>query len=134
MQIKPILGVFFPLIYAQLATPYLALRVVSTIGSIEVSAVSLCQAFVSRKHQDDKVIVFERGGLVFVFNFHVSKSYTDYKIGVQIPGKYPLNEEDPFYAIFKWHVIESCLSSIKLIIHKIIRNVRQPSCKIDKTA
>ncbi|CAE1332335.1 GBE1 [Acanthosepion pharaonis] len=45
--------------------------------------------FISRKDEGDKVIVFEiRNDLVFVFNFHQSKSYTDYKIGVQNPGIY----------------------------------------------
>ena len=34
------------------------------------------------------MIVFERGGLLFVFNFHPSKSYTGYKVGVEMPGKY----------------------------------------------
>ncbi|XP_033752279.1 1,4-alpha-glucan-branching enzyme-like [Pecten maximus] len=49
------------------------------------------QNFVSRKHEGDKVIVFDRADrLVFVFNFHPTKSYTDYKIGVQNPGKYKL--------------------------------------------
>jgi len=47
------------------------------------------QAYVSRKHEDDKVIVFERAGVVFVFNFNSSKSFTDYKIGVQVDGVYP---------------------------------------------
>lgn len=44
----------------------------------------------SLKHEDDKVIVFERANLVFAFNFHATKSFPDYKIGVDIPGKYPL--------------------------------------------
>jgi len=39
------------------------------------------------------VIVFERAGVLFVFNFHVEKSYTDYKVGVNVPGKYPLIDE-----------------------------------------
>ena len=47
------------------------------------------QAYISRKHEDDKVIVFERAGLIFAFNFHSTKSYTDYKIGVQVDGMYP---------------------------------------------
>ncbi len=47
------------------------------------------QAYISRKHQDDKVFVFERGPVTFVFNFHTSKSFVDYKIGIQVPGKYP---------------------------------------------
>lgn len=33
--------------------------------------------------------MFERASLVFVFNFHPHKSFTDYKIGVEIAGKYP---------------------------------------------
>lgn len=37
--------------------------------------------FVSWKHQDDKVIAFDRCGLIFVLNFHNTKSFTDYKIG-----------------------------------------------------
>ena len=46
------------------------------------------QQFVSRKHQGDKVIVFEKViNLVFVFNFHPTQSYTDYQIGVNTPGK-----------------------------------------------
>jgi len=47
-------------------------------------------AFVSWKHQEDKMIAFERAGLLFIFNFHPTKSFTDYKIGVQAGGKYKL--------------------------------------------
>jgi len=56
-------------------------------------------AWVSWKHEDDKIIVFERAGLVFVFNFHPTKSFTDYKIGVDTPGKYKiaLDSDDPEY-------------------------------------
>lgn len=38
-------------------------------------------AYVSRKHEGDKIIAFERGGLLFVFNFHPDRSFTDYRIG-----------------------------------------------------
>ncbi|KZZ96208.1 1,4-alpha-glucan-branching enzyme [Ascosphaera apis ARSEF 7405] len=44
--------------------------------------------YVSRKHEGDKVVVFERAGLLFVFNFHPTKSFPDYKIGVNTPGTY----------------------------------------------
>ena len=37
--------------------------------------------FVSLAHEEDKVIVFEKGILLFVFNFHPTKSFTDYKVG-----------------------------------------------------
>jgi len=46
------------------------------------------QAYIYLKHEGDKVISFERGGLFWIFNFHPSKSYTDYRFGVSRPGKY----------------------------------------------
>ena len=46
------------------------------------------QAYVSLKNEDDKVIVFERAGLLFVFNLHPSNSYTDYRVGCPDHGKY----------------------------------------------
>eukprot|EP00271_Cylindrocystis_brebissonii_P007309 TRINITY_DN20683_c0_g1_i1.p1 TRINITY_DN20683_c0_g1~~TRINITY_DN20683_c0_g1_i1.p1 ORF type:complete len:881 (+),score=127.80 TRINITY_DN20683_c0_g1_i1:240-2882(+) len=45
---------------------------------------------VSSASNKDKVIVFERGDLLFVFNFHPSKSYEGYKVGCREPGKYRL--------------------------------------------
>lgn len=46
--------------------------------------------FLSRRHEGDKVVVFERGtqGLLFIFNFHTSKSFADYRIGSSRCGKY----------------------------------------------
>jgi 1,4-alpha-glucan branching enzyme len=44
---------------------------------------------VSLAHEVDKVIVFEKGGLLWAFNFHPTQSYTNYRVGVQTPGKYP---------------------------------------------
>ncbi|KAM7256311.1 hypothetical protein ACFE04_012052 [Oxalis oulophora] len=43
---------------------------------------------VSSADDKDKVIVFERGDLVFVFNFHPAKTYGGYKVGCDLPGKY----------------------------------------------
>ena len=53
-------------------------------------------AYVSRKHNEDKIIVFERGGLLWMFNLHPSSSYVDYRVGVQKPGRYgiALNSDD----------------------------------------
>lgn len=53
---------------------------------IKHSFLSLGPAYVSWKHNDDKIIAFERGGLVFIINFHSTKSFPDYKIGVEISG------------------------------------------------
>jgi 1,4-alpha-glucan branching enzyme len=46
--------------------------------------------YVTLAHEVDKVIVFEKGGLLWAFNFHPTQSYTDYKVGVQTPGKYKI--------------------------------------------
>ncbi|KAG5018163.1 hypothetical protein JHK87_014018 [Glycine soja] len=51
---------------------------------------------VSSADDDDKVnmlpndcyIVFERGDLIFVFNFHPENTYEGYKVGCDLPGKY----------------------------------------------
>uniref|UniRef100_A0A9L0JKT2 1,4-alpha-glucan branching enzyme n=1 Tax=Equus asinus TaxID=9793 RepID=A0A9L0JKT2_EQUAS len=42
------------------------------------------QAFVSEKHEGNKVIAFERAALLFIFNFHPSKSYTNYRVGTTL--------------------------------------------------
>nr|CAB3446751.1 unnamed protein product [Digitaria exilis] len=44
--------------------------------------------YISRKHEEDKVIVFEKGDLVFVFNFHCNNSYSDYRVGCRRRGMY----------------------------------------------
>lgn len=46
--------------------------------------------YVSLKHQEDKIIAFERGGLLWVFNFHPSKSFDHYRIGTQWPYEHIL--------------------------------------------
>lgn len=55
------------------------------------------QAFVSLKNEQDKVIVFERAGLLWIFNFNPSKSFTDYRVGIQTAGTYQiiLDTDDP---------------------------------------
>ncbi|GAB0098060.1 1,4-alpha-glucan branching enzyme [Sergentomyia squamirostris] len=56
-------------------------------------------AYVSWKHEDDKVIIFERAGLIFAFNFNTSKSFTDYRLPVEVEGKYRvvLSTDDPLF-------------------------------------
>lgn len=46
------------------------------------------QAYVSLKHEGDKVIVFERAGLLWIFNFHPTKSFADFRVGVETSGTY----------------------------------------------
>lgn len=57
---------------------------------LKTNILTLFQAYVSEKHESNKVIAFERANLLFIFNFHPSKSFTDYRVGVHTPGKYPL--------------------------------------------
>lgn len=42
----------------------------------------------SLKHEDDKIIVFERAGVLFVFNLHPTKSFVDYRVGIEEAGEY----------------------------------------------
>ena len=47
--------------------------------------------YCSLKHEGDKVIVFERAdGLLFVFNFHPTKSFADYRVGTKWTGDYKI--------------------------------------------
>ena len=41
------------------------------------------ECFVSLKHEDDKIIVFEKANLLFAFNFHPNKSFENYRIGTK---------------------------------------------------
>uniref|UniRef100_A0A8C6LUH3 1,4-alpha-glucan branching enzyme n=1 Tax=Nothobranchius furzeri TaxID=105023 RepID=A0A8C6LUH3_NOTFU len=45
-------------------------------------------AFISAKHEGDKVIVFDRANVLFIFNFHPDKSFQDYRVGVEAPGNW----------------------------------------------
>ena len=50
---------------------------------------------------DDQVLAFRRGDLIFVFNFHPNKSYSDYGILTE-PGTYKmvLNSDNAQYGGF----------------------------------
>uniref|UniRef100_A0A2N9G2W4 Alpha-amylase/branching enzyme C-terminal all beta domain-containing protein n=1 Tax=Fagus sylvatica TaxID=28930 RepID=A0A2N9G2W4_FAGSY len=58
--------------------------------------------YVSRKDEGDRTIVFERGNLIFVFNFHWTSSYSDYRVGCLKPGKYKivLDSDDTLFGGF----------------------------------
>ncbi|XP_077235855.1 1,4-alpha-glucan-branching enzyme 1, chloroplastic/amyloplastic isoform X2 [Tasmannia lanceolata] len=58
--------------------------------------------YISRKDGGEKMIVFERGDLVFVFNFHCTNSYTNYRVGCLKPGKYKviLDSDDKLFGGF----------------------------------
>lgn len=59
-------------------------------------------AYVSLKNEQDKVIVFERAGLLWIFNFHPTQSFTDYRVGIQAAGTYQivLDTDDPAFGGF----------------------------------
>ena len=64
-------------------------------GALEF--LSSTHQYVSKKDNGDKMVVFERGDCVFVFNFHPTNSYQNYRVGCLKPGKYKivLNSDDP---------------------------------------
>uniref|UniRef100_A0A671L5P5 1,4-alpha-glucan branching enzyme n=1 Tax=Sinocyclocheilus anshuiensis TaxID=1608454 RepID=A0A671L5P5_9TELE len=47
-------------------------------------------AYISAKHEGDKVIVFERANVIFIFNFHPTNSYSNYRVALGPPGKYKI--------------------------------------------
>jgi 1,4-alpha-glucan branching enzyme len=49
--------------------------------------------------EGNKTIVFEKEGLIFVFNFHTTNSIPDYTFYIPEPGKYKLilNSDDPAF-------------------------------------
>ncbi|TAD98995.1 MAG: 1,4-alpha-glucan-branching enzyme [Bacteroidetes bacterium] len=60
--------------------------------------------FAKQLHMDDanKTIIFERRGLIFLFNFHPSNSIMDYSFYLPTAGKYKviLNSDDPKFGGF----------------------------------
>ncbi len=65
--------------------------------------------------QGDLVIAFERGGLVFIFNFHPDRSYTDYGIAVDA-GKYQCllqTDESRFGGFDRMDMNRTCRSQVE---------------------
>lgn len=60
------------------------------------------QGYVSLKNETDKVIAFERAGLLWIFNFHPTESFTDYRVGVETAGTYRIliDTDDPAFGGF----------------------------------
>lgn len=59
--------------------------------------------YVTLKHEADKIIAFERGNMLWVFNFHPTQSFTNYWIGVEWTGSYSyvLCTDDERYGGFR---------------------------------
>lgn len=85
------------------------------------------QTYVSLKHEDDKIIVFERGDLIWIFNFHSFKSFVHYRISVTNPGKYIIkldtddlcyggqgridhDQSEYFTKSLSWNGLQHCIS------------------------
>ncbi|KAI9763578.1 MAG: alpha-1,4-glucan branching enzyme [Candelina submexicana] len=60
------------------------------------------QAYISLKNEQDKVVVFERAGLLWIFNFHPTQSFADYRVGIEQSGTYKiiLNTDSQEYGGF----------------------------------
>jgi 1,4-alpha-glucan branching enzyme len=73
------------------------------------SDLPLPQAYVSLKNESDKVLVYERSGLLFIFNFHPVNSFTDYRVGVEDAGEYriALSSDEKLFGGFDNIAIDS---------------------------
>lgn len=73
--------------------------------------------YVVLAHDGDKVVAFEKGDrLLFVFNFHPTQSYTDYRIGTHWGGKYRLVLDSDGTNVggqgrVHWHVVHQTSNS-----------------------
>ncbi|OHT06810.1 1,4-alpha-glucan-branching enzyme [Tritrichomonas foetus] len=58
--------------------------------------------YVTLKHESDKIIAFERGNMLWVFNFHPTQSFEHYWIGVEWEGSYTyvISTDDSRYGGF----------------------------------
>lgn len=55
---------------------------------IEHAVLASPQAWVSAKDEGDKVVAFERAGLLWIFNLHPTRSFVEYRVGIeQAPGR-----------------------------------------------
>ncbi|MCU0454763.1 MAG: alpha amylase C-terminal domain-containing protein [Bacteroidales bacterium] len=65
------------------------------------------------ENSHDKVIAFTRGQLLFVFNFHPVKSFTDY--GIPVKGKYRvlIDSDDPAFGGFNRFDRKTIYTSVK---------------------
>ena len=70
------------------------------------------EEYISTKHEDDKFIVFEKGDLLFIFNFHPVKSFGGYQIGTKWSSRHKIildSDEERFMGkgrLNVWH--EKC--------------------------
>lgn len=87
---------------SQRSCKYFSITITQTHFKISTNLFLFLQGYVSTKHEADKIISFERAELLFIFNFHPTKSYTDYRVGVELPGtyKYLLNSDDTEFGGF----------------------------------
>ena len=55
--------------------------------------------YVSLQNEKDKVIVYEKGDLLFVFNFHPTKSFEHYRIGTKwfTPHRIVMDSDERIY-------------------------------------
>ena len=76
------------------------------------------------EHSDDKIIVFRRAELVFVFNFHPASSYTDYRFEAT-PGKYQmiLNSDAPEYGGHSRLIPDQCHLTLRDPVKQQDRNL-----------
>ena len=63
--------------------------------------------------EGDKLIVAEKGDLVFVFNFHPVNSYSDYRVGTKHAGPYKVRSQNSQHSYF----MSGCMSTCGMVFH-----------------
>ncbi|GAB6268503.1 MAG: alpha amylase C-terminal domain-containing protein [Smithella sp.] len=76
------------------------------------------------EHINDKVIVFRRGKLIFIFNFHPTASYPDYQLHMP-PGKYKmiLNTDDAIYGGHARLIFDQVYFTMPLCPDETVQNI-----------
>src|SRR5947209_2614752 len=69
-------------------------------------------AYVSVKNENDKLIAFEKSGLLFVFNFHPTQSFTDYLV-----YNYFLILIFNLFFLYKFSSLQKFRIKLKILIH-----------------
>ena len=65
--------------------------------------------YISLMHEKDKLIAYEKGDLLFIFNFHPNRSWEHYRIGTKwsSPHVMLLNSDEVFnYLNFRHNLME----------------------------
>lgn len=77
--------------------------------------------------EEDKVLWFERAGILFLFNFHPTRSLPDYEIPVPVPGEYKLlldTDHQVFGGSGRVHATQHYLASPTRVKKELVHSIK----------